>query len=63
MIGVTAARSERLLPLRVRLRCVGTINEETESKEIINKAGRSTYPIKKSVLRTEATRNCRRTAE
>ena len=30
------------------------------SEEIINKAGRSTYPIKKSVLRTEATRHVQR---
>jgi hypothetical protein len=30
MIGVTAERSEELLPLRVRLRGVGTIDEETE---------------------------------
>ena len=30
MIGVAAARSEELLPLRVRLRGVGMIDEETE---------------------------------
>ena len=53
MIDVTEARSAELLPLRVRLRGVGTIDEET-----INQAGRSTYPDEKSVLRTEATRNC-----
>jgi hypothetical protein len=41
MIGVTTARSKELLPLRVRLRGVGTIDEKTE-REIINKAGRST---------------------
>jgi hypothetical protein len=41
MIGVTIARSKELLPLRVRLHGVGTIDEETE-REIINKAGRST---------------------
>ena len=41
MIGVGAARSKELLPLRVRLRGVGTIDEETEQK-IINKAGGST---------------------
>jgi hypothetical protein len=54
MISVAATCSE-LLPLRVRLRCVRTIDER-QSEQIINIAGRSTYPAKKSVLRTEATR-------
>jgi hypothetical protein len=33
MIGVTAARTEELLPLRVRLRGLGTIDEETERRD------------------------------
>ena len=33
MIGVTAARSEELLPLRGRLRVVGTIDEETDRRD------------------------------
>jgi hypothetical protein len=33
MIGVTAARTEELLPLRVRLRGVGTIDEEAERRD------------------------------
>ena len=41
MIGISAVGSQELLPLRVRLRGMGTIDEETE-REIINKAGRST---------------------
>lgn len=55
MIGVTEARSEELLPLRVRLRDVGMIDEQTERRDH-HQAGRSTYPDKKFVLRTEATR-------
>jgi hypothetical protein len=55
MIGAAATRSTELLPLRVRLRGVTTIDEE-QNEQIINKAGRSTYPDRKSVLRTEATR-------
>lgn len=54
MIGAAATE---LLPLRVRLRGMRAIDEE-KTEQIINKAGRSTYPDKKSVLRTEATRNC-----
>jgi Antitoxin-like ribbon-helix-helix len=54
MNQVSAAGSQELLRLRVRLRGVGTIDEETE-RESINKAGGSTQPIKKSVLRTGAT--------
>jgi len=34
-------RSTELLPLRVRLTCVGTIDEEIE-REIINKGGQTT---------------------
>ena len=33
MISVAAARSPDLLPLRVRLRGVGTIDEETERRD------------------------------
>ena len=33
MIGVEAERSEELLPLRVRLRGAGTIDEETERRD------------------------------
>ena len=33
MIGVTAPRTEELLPLRVRLRGVGTIDEEAERRD------------------------------
>jgi hypothetical protein len=33
MIGVAAPRSPELLPLRVRLRGVGTIDEETERRD------------------------------
>jgi len=33
MIGLTAARSEELLPLRGRLRVVGTIDEETDRRD------------------------------
>ena len=57
MIGAAATRPTELLPLRVRLRGVRTIDEE-QNEQIINKVGRSTYPDKKSVLRTEATRVC-----
>ena len=57
MIGAAATRATELLPLRVRLRGVRAIGEE-QNEQIINKAGRSTYPDKKSVLRTEATREC-----
>jgi hypothetical protein len=59
MIGAAATRPTELLPLRVRLRGVRTIDEE-QNEQIINKAGRSTYPDKKSVLRTEATRGSAR---
>jgi hypothetical protein len=41
MISVAAARSTELLPLRVRLRGVGTLTK-IQSEEIINKPGRST---------------------
>jgi hypothetical protein len=41
MIGVTAARAEALLPLRVRLRAWERLTKK-QSEEIINKAGRST---------------------
>jgi hypothetical protein len=33
MISVAATRSTELLPLRVRLRGVGTIDEETEQRD------------------------------
>jgi hypothetical protein len=33
MIGVTSERSEELLPLRVRLRGVGTNDEQTERRD------------------------------
>jgi hypothetical protein len=33
MIGVAAERFEELLPLRVRLRGAGTIDEETERRD------------------------------
>ena len=33
MIGVAAERSQELLPLRVRLRGVGTIDDETERRD------------------------------
>jgi hypothetical protein len=33
MIGVTAVRSKELLPLRIRLRGVGTVDEETERRD------------------------------
>jgi hypothetical protein len=35
--------------------------DEDKTEQIINKAGRSTYPDEKSVLRTEATRNIQST--
>ena len=41
MIGISAVGAQELLPLRVRLHGVGTIDEETE-REIINKTGGST---------------------
>jgi hypothetical protein len=41
MIGISAVGSQEFLPLRVRPRGVGTIDEETE-REIINKTGGST---------------------
>ena len=53
MISVAEEQSTELLPLRVRLRGVGTMDEERQTEEIINNAGSSTYPYKKSVLRTE----------
>ena len=33
MIDITVARSAELLPLRVRLRGVGTIDEETDRRD------------------------------
>ena len=56
-ISVNRSTLKELLPLRVRLRGVGTIDEETE-QEMINKADGTTQPIKTSVLRTEATPVC-----
>jgi len=55
MIDAAAKRPAELLPLRARLRGARTI-DEGQNEQTINNAGRSTYPNKKSVLRTEATR-------
>ncbi len=65
MIAVTAARSEELLPLRVRLRGVESIDEETERRD--HQQGRQIHlshkeicPKNRSHPSASAPRTCRR---
>jgi hypothetical protein len=55
MIDGVEEPTEELLTLRVRPRMLERLTKNKDEEIINSRTGRSTYPKKKSVLRTEAT--------